>query len=309
MLNNPANNLKGILFLIVAILTFSLQDIAVRWMGGNYPVLEIVIFRSIVAMPCTLLFFYYEGKRGLPKTTRYGLEYLRGIFLFLSFTTYMMSLAALTLADIAAIRNSAPLMITLLSVVLLGERVGPRHWLALLVGFMGVLLIVKPGSANFNLGSIFILLSTLLYALTVMLTRQLRTTDSSATMAYFSSLVYIVVSFILAPLSLLVGEVPNAHPSITFLFRAWTMPSLLDFIIMSGLGLVWAVSMYFMARAYSVARASVVSPFEYIALPISVMWGLVLWREIPTWVTGVGAFLTVVSGLYILFRERPTKLE
>lgn len=303
------NNLLGIIFLVVAVFTFSLQDVAVKWIGGDYSVLEIVIFRSIVALPCTLLFFYYEGKRGLPKTTRYGLEYLRGVFLFLSFTTYMMSLAALTLADVAAIRNSAPLMITFLSVVLLGERVGPRHWLALLVGFAGVLLIVKPGSANFNLGSIFILLSTLFYALTVMLTRQLRTTDSSATMAYFSSVVYIVASFVLAPLSLLVGEIPNAHPSIVFLFRAWTMPSLLDFIIMSGLGLVWAAGMYFMARAYSVAQASVVAPFEYIALPISVLWGLVLWREMPTWATWVGAFLTVASGLYILFRERPAKLE
>jgi drug/metabolite transporter (DMT)-like permease len=279
------NNLLGIIFLVVAVFTFSLQDVAVKWIGGDYSVLEIVIFRSIVALPFTLLFFYYEGKRGLPKTTRYGLEYLRGVFLFLSFTTYMMSLAALTLADVAAIRNSAPLMITFLSVVLLGERVGPRHWLALLVGFAGVLLIVKPGSANFNLGSIFILLSTLFYALTVMLTRQLRTTDSSATMAYFSSVVYIVASFVLAPLSLLVGEIPNAHPSIVFLFRAWTMPSLLDFIIMSGLGLVWAAGMYFMARAYSVAQASVVAPFEYIALPISVLWGLVLWREMPTWAT------------------------
>ncbi len=195
-------------------------------------------------------------------------------------------------------------MITLLSVVLLGERVGPRHWLALLVGFMGVILIVKPGSANFNLGSIFILLSTLFYVFTIMLTRQLRTTDSSATMAYFSSLVYVAASFILAPLSLLVGEIPNAHPSIAFLFRAWTMPSILDFTVMSGLGLLWAVGMYFMARAYSTALASVIAPFEYIALPISVMWGLVLWREVPSLMTWVGAFLTVGSGLYILFREQ-----
>ena len=302
------NNLLGIIFLVTAVFTFSLQDIAVRWIGGNYPVLEIVIFRSIVALPCTLLFFYYEGSRGLPKTTRYGLEYLRGIFLFLSFTTYMMSLAALTLADIASIRNSAPLMITLLSVVFLGERVGPRHWLALLVGFAGVLLIIKPGSANFNLGSIFILLSTLFYVLTVMLTRQLRTTDSSATMAYFSSIVYVIASFVLAPLSLFV-EVPNAHPSIAFLFRPWMMPSLLHIIVMCGLGLLWAVGMYFMARAYSVALASVIAPFEYIALPISVMWGLVLWREVPGLMTWVGAALTVLSGLYILFRERPAKVQ
>jgi drug/metabolite transporter (DMT)-like permease len=242
-MKTTSNNFLGISFLVVAVFTFSLQDVAVRLVGGNYPVLEIVIFRSLVALPGTLLLFCLEGNRGLPKTDRHGLEYLRGVYLFLSFTTYMMSLAALTLADIAAIRNSGPLMITLLSVLFLGERVGLRHWTALLLGFLGVLLIVRPGSATFNWGSVFILLSTLFYALTVMLTRQLRSADSSATMAYYSSLVYIVASFLLLPLSLFVGETPNAHPSIAFLFRAWTMPSVLDFIVMSGLGLLWATGM------------------------------------------------------------------
>jgi drug/metabolite transporter (DMT)-like permease len=224
-----------------------------------------------------------------------------------------MGLAALPLADIASIRFSAPLMITFLSVVLLGEKVNPRHWLALLVGFLGVLFIVRPGSANFNIGSVFILLSTLFYALTVMMTRQLRTTDSSATMAYYSSLVYLVATFILAPLSIFVGEIPNAHPSIAFLFRPWTVPTtLLDLLIMSGLGLVWAGGMYFMARAYSLALASVAAPFEYVTLPINVMWGFVLWREIPMLVTWAGATLTLLSGLYILYQrqqERPAKLE
>jgi drug/metabolite transporter (DMT)-like permease len=103
----------------------------------------------------------------------------------------MMGLAALPLADVASIRFSAPLMITALSVVFLGERVEPRRWLALIVGFIGVLLMVQPGSASFNLGSLFVLLSALFYALSVMITRQLRTTDSSAPMAYYSSLVYL----------------------------------------------------------------------------------------------------------------------
>ncbi len=306
----PINsNLLGVGFLVLAMLIFSLQDIAVKWIGGNYPILEIVIFRSLVAMPLTLLFFRLEGQRGLPRTKRQRLEYVRGLFFFLSYTTHFMGLAALPLADIASIRFSGPLLITLLSVMFLGERVSPRHWLALLVGFLGVLLIVRPGSAGFNIGSFFILLSTLFYALSAMLTRQLRTTDSSATMAYYSSLVYLVASFIFVPLSLLIGEIPNAHPSIAFLFRAWSTPSLLDLIVMSGLGLVWAGGMYFMARAYSSTSASVVAPFEYASLPIKVMWGFVLWSQLPTLTTWMGAILTLLSGLYILFRERLVKVE
>jgi drug/metabolite transporter (DMT)-like permease len=224
----------------------------------------------------------------------------------------MMGLAALPLADIEAIRFSGPLMITLLSVVILGEKVGPRRWLALFVGFVGVLLIVRPGSTAFNLGSVFILISVLFYALTVILTRKLQAGDSSATMAYYSSLVYLVAALVLAPLPAIVGAMPNAHPSIAFLLRAWSMPTLIDLVIMAGLGLVWAGWMYFMSRAYSVAQASVIAPFEYVSLPINIMWGFLIWQEIPTLATLVGASLTLFSGLYVLYREQreqPVEVE
>ena len=310
-INKNSSSVMGASFLVLGLLIFSLQDIAVKWIGGDYSVVEIVIFRSLIALPCTLLFFRYEGRRGLPSTQRHKLEYVRGFLLFLSFTTYFMGLVALPLADVAAIRYSAPLMITLLSVLLLGEKVGPRRWLALFIGFIGVLLIVNPGSATFNIGSIFILLSVFFYALSVMITRKLQTTDSSATMAYYSSLVYLVVSFILVPLALAVGETPDAHPSIAFLFRAWTMPTPLDWLIMAGLGLVWAGGIYFMTRAYSVAEASLVAPFEYVTLPINMMWGFVIWHEIPTLMTLIGAFLTLFSGMYVLYREQrnPARAE
>jgi len=293
-------------------LVFSLQDIAVKWIGGDYSVIQIVVLRSLIALPATLVLFRLEGGKGRPITKRHTLEYIRGFFFFLSFTAYMMAIAAIPLAELATIRNSAPLLITLLSVVWLAERVDARHWLALLIGFVGVLLIVKPGSATFNLGSIFALIAVIFYAINTMLTRKLRTTDSSATMAYYSSLVYLAASLVLAPLPVIVGEMPNAHPSIAFLFRAWTMPSLLDLVIMGGLGLVWAVGMYFVARAYSAAQASVAAPFEYVALPISALWGFLFWQEIPTAATWIGAILTIGSGLYILRRERkatPVKVK
>ena len=298
------SNIKGIGFLILALLTISLQNIAIKWIGGDYSALEIVAIRSLIALPCTLLFFRYEGRRGLPTTKLHKLEYIRGVFLFLSYTTYMMGLAALPLAEIEAIRFSGPLMITLLSVMVLGEKVGPRRWIALVIGFLGVLLIVRPGSATFNLGSVFILISVLFYALVVIFTRRLQASDSSATMAYFSSLVYLVAALVLAPLPGIVGNVQNAHPSIAFLLRPWTMPNLLDLAIMAGLGLIWAGWMYLLSRAYSLAQASVAAPFEYLSLPINIMWGLLIWQEVPTWATLAGAALTLSSGLYILIRER-----
>jgi S-adenosylmethionine uptake transporter len=128
-------------------------------------------------------------------------------------------------------------------------------------------------------------------------------------MAYFSSWVYLIAAFITSPLAAAMGEIPNAHPSIVFLFHAWSMPTALDLFIMSGLGLVWAGWMYFMTRAYSTAQASVIAPFEYASLPISIMWGFALWHEIPAGMTIAGAVLTLLSGLYILVQEQKQKRE
>ena len=296
--------LLGITSLVLGMLIFSLQDIAVKWIGGDYPVLQIVILRSLVALPFAFLFLRGEGIRGLPHTPHPWLEAFRGFLLFLSFTTYMMGLAALPLADMAALRNSAPLMITLLSVAVLRERVGLRHWLALLVGFAGVLLIVQPGSATFNLGSVFALLAAFFYAVATIITRNLRATDSSAVMGYYTSLIYVLAGLILAPLALFVGELPGAHPSIAFLFRPWGAPTLLDGVIMGGLGVVWAVAMLFIARAYSLAQASVAAPFEYTGLLVNIIWGLLLWREVPSALVLAGAVLIVVSGIAILALQR-----
>jgi len=303
------STIKGVAYISLAMFIFSLQSVAVKWIGGDYSVMEIVLFRSFVALPCTIVLYRLEGGKGWPTTQQPMLEYVRGVFLFFSYTTAFMALAALPLAELEAIRASAPLAITLLSVLMLGEKVGPRRWMALAVGFVGVLLIVRPGSASFNLGSVFILLAVIFYALNVILTRKLQTTDSSATMSYYSSLVYLVAAILLSPLAIFVGEIPGAHPSVAFLLRAWIMPTPLDMVIMFGLGLVWAGGMFFIARAYSEAQASVIAPFEYVSLPINVMWGLLIWHEVPTWLTWVGALLTIGSGLFVLYRDRTHPLE
>lgn len=297
-------NLRGVSYLLLAMLINSLQSVAVKWIGGNYSVLEIVAVRSVVALPITLLLFRLEGGRGWPTTPQRKLQIVRGLFLFLSYTTYMMGLAALPLADIEALRFSGPLMITVLSVLMLGEKVESRRWLALLIGFSGVWLIVNPGSATFNEGSIFVLVSVVFYALNVILTRRLQKTDSSATMAFYSTLIYLAGVLVVTPFVAAAGEISGAHPSLAFLFHAWAMPTGLDLVIMAGLGLIWAGWMYFMTRAYSVGQASVVAPFEYASLPISAMWGFIIWHEVPTTMTLAGAALTLLSGLYILNRER-----
>lgn len=300
----PNNNVKGIVSLSLAMLIFSLQGVAVKWIGGSYSIMEIVLFRSIVALPVTLLIYRYEGGHGLPTSSQPRLEVMRGFFLFLSYTTAFMALAALPLAEVDAIRFSGPLMITILSVLFLAEKVRLYRWVALIIGFVGVLFIVRPGTATFNLGSVFALISVIFYAFSALLTRKLRATDNSATQAYYSSLVYLIAALILNPLAFLIPPTTDTHPGIAFLLRAWQTPSLVDLFLMLGLGLIWAGGMYFVANAYSTAPASVVAPFEYVSLPFNVLWGVLFFHELPLSATWIGAGLTVGSGLYILYRDR-----
>jgi len=289
---------------MVAMFVSSLQNIAIRFIYENYAVLEIVIIRSLIALPCTLLFLRFEGNKTLPHTTRPLLQIWRGLLLFIAYTTYFMGLVAIPLADASAIRYSSPLFLTFFSVVILGEMVGLRRWLGLAVGFVGVLLVVRPGSAYFNIGAIFVLVTTISYALSAIITRRLKTTDSSASMAYYSTLVYLVAALILGPLMAFIGGVSTqTQPSLVFLLRAWAMPTLADFGVITALGLIWATGTYLVAQAYSLAQASIAAPFEYTALPINVLWGFLLWHEIPTITTWLGAILTIASGMYILYRD------
>jgi drug/metabolite transporter (DMT)-like permease len=281
----------------------SLQNIAVRSIYEDYAVLQIVVVRSLVAIPCTLLFFWFEGQRGLPHTTRFTLHFWRGFLLFVAYTTYFMGLVAIPLADASAIRYAAPLFLTFFSVVILGETVGPRRWLGVIIGFAGVLLIVRPGASTFNIGALFVLITALTYALSAIITRRLKTTDSSATMSYYSTLVYLISALILSPILAYIGSTGQTHPSLIFLLRPWGMPTLLDWSIILALGLIWATGMYFVAQAYSLALASVAAPFEYTALPINILWGFLLWHEIPVLTTWLGAILTITSSLYILYRD------
>lgn len=299
-----SSSYKSIAYLLLAIFIISLQNVAIKWISGDFPALEIVLFRSLVALPFTLVFFRLERKKGLPRTQRLHLELLRGVFLFLSYTTHMMGLASLQLDQVEAIRFSSPLMITILAITLLGEKLDLRRWIALIIGFCGVLLIINPGTAAFNLGSVFVLISVFFYALTVILTRKLQNTDSSATMAYYSAIVYLVFTLALAPLAASVGIGLHAHPSIAFLLDPWGVPGLLDLMVMAGLGMVWAGWMYYMSRAYSEAPATVIAPFEYASLPINILWGWVIFNDTPTWMTIIGAVIALGSGMFILDKNK-----
>ena len=305
--NSPNSNLQGILFLILALWIISTQSIVVKLLAGSYPVLQMVVLRNLVALPITLFLYRSEGGRGMPLSKKPGLEILRGIFLFVSYTSYMMGVVDLQLSQVEAIRFSGPVMIMLFSIILLKERVVWYRWIMLAVGLAGVTMIIRPGSSDFNSASILILVSVLFYALTAIVTGKLKDYDRSGTMAFYSSAVYLACALILTPVTLMVGELPDAPGSISFLFNTWTMPSLLDGIIMCSLGLVWAGWTYSMTHAYSLAPASVLAGYEYLSLPINAFWGFLIWKEIPALSTLGGSGMIILAGFFVAYMDRRMK--
>jgi drug/metabolite transporter (DMT)-like permease len=217
-----------------------------------------------------------------------------------------LGLAALPIADATAIFFVSPLVITVFSVIFLQETVGIRRWSAIAVGFAGVLVIVKPGTAAFQLASLLPIGAAFLYATLHMLTRKIGGTESAPTMAFYIQLTFIIASTVIG-LGLGDGRFAgSAHPSLDFLLRAWTWPALGDYPILILLGISGMLGGLFISQAYRLSEAAFAAPFEYVAMPLAIMWGVVVFGTFPDATAWIGIALIVGSGLYLLWRESVT---
>jgi len=191
-------------------------------------------------------------------------------------------------------------------VVFLGEYVGPRRWAAVIVGLLGVVIMMRPGTASFQYASLLPVVAATAYAGLHMLTRLIGRTESAATMAVYIQIVFIAVCVIIG---LAVGDGrfgDQSDPSLRFLLRAWEWPVAADFPLFVLVGFGVAVGGYFISQAYRVAEASMVAPFEYLALPLSVLWGILIFDEWPDAVSYFGMALILGAGLFIVWREAVT---
>ncbi len=293
----------GILFVLGAIALLSVQDAIIKWISGDYPVHEIVFIRSPVALLLLLPIIYFEGGLSSLRSGQFHLQFLRGGLMFLASTFFFMAIAALPLADVVALTFVSPLFVAVLSVLFLGERVGPRRWLAIVVGFAGVVIMLRPGAGVFDPTGFLAIVTAFCLASTSVITRRLGRTDSGSSIAFYTAIFYLVSS---AVVGLAIGHgrlAGEGHASLQFLLRRWVIPSWTDLTLLLLVGVVGGLSFYLMSQAYRVTRATVVVPFEYIAVPLSVLWGFLIWRDLPGPHTIVGIVLVVGSGLYVLWRE------
>ena len=303
--NHASKNLLGIACVIGGTLALGIQDMLIKLLAESYPfpLHQIGLFRSIVALALVLLFLWLEGGYRQLRTKRLGIHLWRGFLLILANMAYFLGLASMPLADAAAVFFSAPLIITLLAIPFLGEKVGPRRWTAILIGMMGVIIMLRPSGDAIRLVALLPLLAAVCYATIQILTRKIGTSDSASVMAFYVQACFLGFS---AVFGLIFGSgwaMPENNQTLEFLLRAWVWPGAWGLMLMVGCGVMVGLGSYLLSQAYRIAEARTVAPFEYTGLPIAVLLGFMVWGHLPDGWSLVGILLIALSGVYVFLRE------
>ncbi|MDF1748445.1 MAG: DMT family transporter [Alphaproteobacteria bacterium] len=283
---------------------FTLQDVIVRRLSPHYPVHELIFIRGALAIWLMGVYVYWRyGWSGF-RIVRPEIILLRGTCGMICFMSYYLSLAKLTLAATVTITYSSPIIISLLSVFMLGESVGWRRWAAIFVGFMGVIVVVGPSGNFLDPAAGFAVLSAVTYATMSILTRKLSTQMAGASIAFYQMLSFIVGSILLA---LFLGNGgfydPTDHLSIQFMLRPWIFPDWNDFGLIALTALIASFCFIMLTSAYARTSPSIVAPFEYSGVLWGTLAGWIFLAEVPSQWTLIGAGIIVGAGLYILYRE------
>lgn len=300
----PQRKLVGALMITGAVLVGALQDAFIKDLSAKYPVYEMQMLRGGSAMLILLAWIAATGGLRNLLGRRPFLLLLRSAILAIASLTFYVALAAMQFADVVSIYFAMPLMIAALSGMVIGEKVPLNRWLAVIVAFAGVAVVVQPGTGVFNPASLIVLFSTLCYAIGLMLTRPLGTEVSSMVMGLWQVGGFVVTS---ALLYLVFGEGsfhdPD-HASLGYLTKGWIDPPAADLARMLAFGGAAAAASLLYTLGYKAAAPSFVAPFEYSALFWASLWGYVFWGDIPHATTFYGAGLIILAGLWMVWRER-----
>ncbi len=294
----------GIAAAILASVAFTFNDAGIKLLSGDYPLHELVFIRAVIALALTLVIIMpLEGGYANIRTRYLGLHVVRGLCVVMANMAFFLGLASIPLSEATAIFFVSPLVLTAFSVIFLSERVGPRRWAAVLVGLVGAVIMLRPGSASFQAAALFPLAAAFGYAGLHTLTRKIGKADSASTMAFYVHIAMISVS---ACIGLAFGDgrfAGSGVPSLEFLFRVWRLPPLDDAVLIGAIGCASAMGGYLISRAYRVSPAAVIAPFEYVALVLAILWGVTLFDEWPDAMAWMGMALILGGGLFVLWRE------
>lgn len=296
---NPTTT--GILCILFGIGIFSVQDLILKLLSGDYPLHQAMVLRSITALPCLLaLVWWQDGTLRSIFCPGWWKLMGRGTLNFFSYATYYLGLASLPMGETVALNFTGPIFATLLAGLFLGEKISRHAVFAVLIAFSGMLLIIRPGDAAFQPAAILPVLGAFFYACSMVMARPLSKMASAAAMAVWSTICFLVMALMLSAYYGPGGAVEAAHPSIAFLTRGWATPSLFDLSLLLGCGFIAAIGMVLLTQAYRIAPAPVVAPIEYSFMFWGVLWGWTFWGDMPDAMSWAGIAVIIGAGLYVL---------
>ncbi len=269
--------------MFLSICAFSIMDVIVKW-SVDYPIGQVLFFRGFFGI---VFYFFIIPKNRLHDfyiTKRAGLHFLRCFSGLIALVAIFIALRSLPLATVVSISFAAPIFTTIFSIFLLSEKVGIYRWLAVIIGFIGILIITEPGITNLNIYYIFPIIFCLGLSYVAITIRQLSTSEPVWLISFYFSLSITLLSFFTIP-------------------QGWIMPDLKDFLILSMIGIFGGVANLWLSQSYKYSEVSLVTPLKYLALVFAIIFGYFIWNEIPTIKTLIGALLVIASTMIIFRRE------
>ena len=276
---------RGIAYVLLATACFSVLDVSAKFMTRELNVVELVWGRYLFNFLWFAPLLTRMPARRLLATSRLRVQLLRSVLLVGSTFCFWLALSFLPLAEAVTIGFVSPLLVTILSIPILGERVGIYRWSAVIVGLVGVLIVVRPAAGVFHWAVVLPLGTALCYALYQILTRIVSRSDDALTSLFYGALGGVVLTSIAVPF-------------------VWVAPTWQQWLWLAWLGLLGSIGHFILIRAFSAAPASVLAPFNYSGLIWATLLGWLVFADLPDRWTLVGAALIVASGIYTLHRER-----
>jgi len=285
MLGIKSERLAGSVAMLMGVASFSLMDASLKLLTAHYPATQVAALRGLCALPVVFIWALYAGGFGQLLRVRWPLHLIRGVLSVIMMVTFTFALKSLTLAKCYALFFIAPLLIAIFSTFLLGERVRPVQWLAIAVGFTGVLIVLRPGTEGLGgIGTLAVLGTAVCYALSSVLVKIIGRTDSTQAMVFWMTCM------------LAIGATLLASPG-------WQPVLREHYLLMAGVAITGAIGQWGITEAFKRAPAASVAPLEYSGLAWVILIDFVVWSAIPTWQTLLGAAVIIGSGLYLLHHE------
>ena len=298
------NNPKGILYILLAMMVFSVQDGIMKHIYNFVSLYEVYLVRTVISFVLILTFLILTKKPIVFKSKYPVLTFFRVILFFFGFSSFYISLTVLPLGTATALFFVTPFLITIFAHFFLKEEIGMRRWSAVVVGFIGVYITLNPDFSNFNYLSLLPILCAFCYSLSMIIIKKTSDKDSVYTQTFTFYIGAIILSIIFY---FIIGDGQyntSDHPASQFIFREWFVDFKSNVLLMSITGVTATVAFLFLFTAYSIASPSVISPFEYSILFWSPLIGWLYFDEIPTLSTVIGILIIVSSGIYIFIREK-----